>query len=191
MNFVQVSQPKARFNNSTCDCRGICRGDCERDELNGFFSKIGKGFKKVGKVVAKSGIISAIPVVGTFAQMGIDAASSFSSNPDLEKKCAKKPNDKKCRPYLEQKRAAEQQQQAAQAAQTAQAEQAKADREQQQAFQTKQLEILTKLAAQPEKPQNAVSSLSSVSSAFAGIDQTTLLIGSAAVAAGLFFASRR
>ena len=59
-----------------------CCADCD-DELSG----IGSVFKKIGSIAA-----GFIPVVGGAVSGMID---SIGANPDMDKKCAKKPDDKK------------------------------------------------------------------------------------------------
>lgn len=137
--YYPVNLKQEKFNN--CDCG--CGGNCQGDELSG----IGGVFKKIASIGA-----GFIPGVGGAVSGMID---SIGSNPDMEKKCAKKPNDKKCIPYLaEKKRIADEQA-------------AKEQREQQQ------IQLLQQIA---DKNNSSSSSSSS------GIDTTTLaMVGGGAL----------
>jgi hypothetical protein len=152
MNYVQTSE----FYTS------------EENDLAG----IGSFFKKTGSAVKKSGIVSMIPVVGSAVQGVMDQFGN--GNPDMDAKCAKKPGDKQCVPYLAQKA----QQQAAFAAQQAKAD---ADAASQKDFQMKQLEMMSKLA----EKSNTVSG-----GGIGGFDTNTLLmIGGGLVA--VFFMTKK
>lgn len=136
--YYPVNLKAEKFSN---DCGCGCGGDCQGDELAG----IGSVFKKIASVGA-----GFIPGVGGAVSGMID---SIGSNPDMDKKCAKKPNDKKCIPYLaEKKRIADEQA-------------AKEAREQQQ------IQLLQQIA---EKNNSQTSST--------GIDTTTLaMVGGGAL----------
>jgi len=76
-------------------------------DLDGIFGKIGKAFKKIGKVAAP---IAAgfIPVVGGVASDGVSALlNRGGGNDKMAKKCAKKASAKGCNEYFAQIRQAE------------------------------------------------------------------------------------
>ena len=138
------------------------------DSLDG----IGSFFKKVGTVIKKSGVVSMIPIVGTAVQGVIDQFGN--GNPDMDAKCAKKPNDKKCIPYLAQKA----QQQAAFAAQQQKAE---AEAAFQKDMQLKQLEAIAKLG----EKSNAVGG-----GGIGGINTNTMLLIGGVLAAVMMMSKK-
>jgi hypothetical protein len=127
------------------------------------------GFKSIFKKVASIGA-GFIPGVGGIASSLIESVGN--SNPDMDKKCAKKPNDKKCVPYLAQKRQAE-----ANAANEAKAVQDEKDR--QAEIQNQTLAALKALQEQQTKPKAETGGIG-------GFDTQTLLIFGAVGLAAVF-----
>jgi hypothetical protein len=136
------------------------------DELSGFFSSLGKGLKKVGKVVAKSGVAGMIPGVGGFIQQGLNMIpTGGGGNKDMDKKCSnpKKAKKKDCVQYLEQKK---------------QQEEAIAQAKQREDM---QLQLLTRLAEKQDSGGGTI----------AGIEPKYLIIGGVALFAMMIIMNNR